>query len=74
SVRALGHTLFNAGASYRFRRAEVSFSIENLLNTEWNEAQFDTTSRLKNESVPVSELHFTPGNPRNIQAGISVFF
>ncbi|MBL7978165.1 MAG: TonB-dependent receptor [Bacteroidetes Order II. Incertae sedis bacterium] len=74
SVRALGHTLFNTGASYRFRRAEVSFSIENLFDTDWNEAQFDTTSRLKNEVAPVSELHFTPGNPRNIQAGISVFF
>lgn len=74
SVRALGHTLFNAGISYRFGRAALSVTLENLLDTDWNEAQFDTTSRLKNETEPVSELHFTPGNPRNMQFGLSVFF
>jgi hypothetical protein len=45
-----------------------------VLDTEWNEAQFDTESRLPGELVPVSELHFTPGMPRNVRVGLSFFF
>jgi hypothetical protein len=35
-------------------------SVENLLNTKWNETQFATESRLKDESNSVEEIHFTP--------------
>ena len=44
------------------------------MNVEWNEAQFDTESRMQWEIEPVSEIHFTPGNPRNIQFGLSYKF
>jgi len=44
------------------------------MDTQWNEAQFDTESRMAWESNPVSEIHFTPGNPRNIQFGVSYKF
>ena len=37
--------------------------VENLFNTEWNETQFATESRLQNEPEPVEEIHFTPGTP-----------
>ena len=40
----------------------------------WNEAQFDTESRLFHETEPVSEIHFTHGNPLNLQDGISFQF
>ena len=33
----------------------------NLLNVEWNQAQFDTQSRLPGENEAISELHYTPG-------------
>jgi hypothetical protein len=33
------------------------------LNTKWNETQFATESRLKDESNSVEEIHFTPGTP-----------
>jgi hypothetical protein len=33
-------------------------SVENLLNTKWNETQFATESRLK-KSNSVEEIHFT---------------
>ncbi len=49
-------------------------SAENLFNQEWNEAQFDTESRLRNETEPVSEIHFTPGTPLFVKAGISYKF
>jgi len=48
--------------------------LENLTDTDWNEAQFDTESRLRGEATPVSELHFTPGNPRNLRVGLSYSF
>lgn len=74
SVVARGYTLVNAGASYRLRAYELSATLENALNVEWNEAQFDTESRLKDEAAPVSELHFTPGNPRNVRVALSYRF
>jgi hypothetical protein len=44
------------------------------MNRDWNEAQFDTESRLRFEPTPVSEIHYTPGIPRFIKAGISFYF
>lgn len=63
SVVATGYFLVDAKASYRFSALEVGASVENLFNAEWNQAQFDTESRLRDESEAVSELHFTPGTP-----------
>jgi outer membrane receptor protein involved in Fe transport len=62
------------GFSYALGPFKYFATIENLFDVEWNEAQFDTESRLVDETSPVSEIHFTPGNPRNIQAGISYQF
>lgn len=74
SVRAKGYTVFDASASYRFSKYRINVVVENLFNTEWNEAQFDTESRLRGESEPVSEIHFTPGNSRNLRLGLSYLF
>jgi hypothetical protein len=63
SVVAKGYFLIDAKTSYRFTALEIGASVENLLNAEWNQAQFDTESRLSNETAAVSELHFTPGTP-----------
>ena len=48
--------------------------IENLLDTEWNETQFATESRLFNEAEPVEEIHFTPGTPFFARAKVTVNF
>jgi len=63
SVIAKGYTVFDAVLNYKIKRFEFGAQIENLFNTQWNEAQFDTESRLQNEAMPVSEIHFTPGTP-----------
>jgi hypothetical protein len=63
TVIAKGYAVFDAVLSYRIRKFEFGAQIENLFNTKWNEAQFDTESRLQNEAMPVSEIHFTPGTP-----------
>ncbi|MCB2376154.1 TonB-dependent receptor [Hymenobacter sp. BT635] len=75
SVRARGYFLFDALVSYTHGRFQVGASAENLLNVEWNQAQFDTQSRLPGEGAEgVSELHFTPGTPFFLKGNVSVFF
>ena len=74
SITAEGHTLFNANASYLFGRYQLQVIVENIFDVQWNEAQFDTESQLRGEAEPVSELHFTPGNPIGIQVGLGYRF
>lgn len=64
SLTADGYLLLNAVLSYEAKRFVVGGSIDNLLNTAWREAQFETESRLLGEAQPVTEIHFTPGTPR----------
>ena len=74
TVIAEGHFLINLMIACNIRQFRVFGELENLANTEWNEAQFDTESRLFYELEPVYELHFTPGNPINFRVGISYEF
>ncbi len=74
SVVAEGFTLLDFVATRNIRSFEVKLAVENLLDVAWNEAQFDTESRLRDEAVPVSELHFTPGNPFNVRVGLTYRF
>ena len=74
TVRAKGYTVFDFFGDYRLGNYKINFVLENVFDTEWNEAQFDTESRLRDEAEPVSELHFTPGNPRNVRVGLSYLF
>lgn len=63
SIIAEGYTVADLNVGYKFKKINVGFQIQNLLNTEWNETQFATESRLLNESQAVEEIHFTPGTP-----------
>jgi hypothetical protein len=74
SVTAQGFSLINALAAYRVHSVKINLILENLFGVDWNEAQFDTESRLRGETVPVSELHFTPGYPRSLRVGLSYMF
>ncbi|MDB5236803.1 MAG: hypothetical protein JWR44_3796 [Hymenobacter sp.] len=75
SIQARGYFLFDAVASYTTSRFQVGASAENLLNVEWNQAQFATQSRLPGEPAEgVDELHFTPGTPFYVKLNASVFF
>ncbi|MDE0043585.1 MAG: hypothetical protein OXT74_16215, partial [Candidatus Poribacteria bacterium] len=62
------------GLSYTLGAFKYFVTVENHFNADWNEAQFDTESRLATEKEPVSEIHFTPGNPMNVQAGVAYEF
>jgi hypothetical protein len=74
SIVAEGYFVVDAVLNYTKKKYEVGFSIENMLNTEWNEAQFATESRLRNEPAIVNELHFTPGNPFFARVKFALFF
>lgn len=74
SVMAQGYFIADAVLSYALKKFEITLSAENMLNTDWREAQFDTESRLQNETAAVSEIHYTPGTPRFLKAGISFKF
>jgi outer membrane receptor protein involved in Fe transport len=63
SVIAKGYTVTDLTFNYTRKKYEVGIAIENLFNVQWNETQFNTESRLRNEAVSVEEIHFTPGVP-----------
>jgi outer membrane receptor protein involved in Fe transport len=60
--------------AYNYKQFTFIINGENLLNSEWNEAQFATETRLKGEKQGVTDLCYTPGNPRNLQFGVSYKF
>ncbi len=74
TVIAHGYTVLDFAADYHTSKYKVALTIENLLNTEWNEAQFDSESRLFDEPASVDELHFTPGTPFAAKASFTIFF
>jgi hypothetical protein len=49
--------------NYKVNNFNIGLVVENIYNTKWNETQFLTESRLKNETQSVKEIHFTPGTP-----------
>ena len=74
TITAKGYFVADLNASYTYKRITVGAVIENLFNTEWNEAQFATETRLQGEPEPVTELHFTPGTPFNARGFITFRF
>lgn len=63
SIVANGYFVTDFNVNYSFNNITLGFVIENLFDTEWNETQFATESRLQNEVQSVEEIHFTPGTP-----------
>ena len=78
SIRARGYFLLDAVASYTRARFQLGATAENLLNVQWNQAQFATQTRLlsplRETPQGVDELHFTPGTPFYLKLNASIFF
>lgn len=74
SIVAEGYTIADLNAGYQWNNLNIGFQIQNLLNSEWNETQFATESRLQDEIEPVEEIHFTPGTPFFIRSIIEYRF
>ncbi|HNC28465.1 MAG TPA: TonB-dependent receptor, partial [Cyclobacteriaceae bacterium] len=74
SVTAEGYFLVDAVLNYTRSKFEIGVSAENIFDVAWKEAQFDTESRMANETTPVSEIHFTPGTPLFAKLHATFFF
>jgi len=74
TVTAKGYSLVDGVINYTRPKYALGLSAENILNVNWNEAQFDTESKLKTENTAVSELHYTPGTPFFIKGSLTFFF
>ncbi|WP_299217077.1 TonB-dependent receptor plug domain-containing protein [uncultured Dokdonia sp.] len=74
SIVADGYFVTDVNLNYTRKNWTYSLIVENLFDTQWNETQFATESRLFNESAPVEEIHFTPGTPFYLRGKIAVTF
>ncbi|MDC6367676.1 MULTISPECIES: carboxypeptidase-like regulatory domain-containing protein [Flavobacteriaceae] len=74
SIVAEGYFVTDATLNYSSKNWTFSLIVENLFDTEWNETQFATESRLFNETASVEEIHFTPGMPFYLRGKIAVTF
>ena len=74
SIVAEGYFVSDANLNYNINNWTFGLIVENLFDTEWNETQFATESRLFNETNSVEEIHFTPGTPFYLRGKVSVKF
>lgn len=74
SIIAEGYLVTDANLNYKMKDITLGVSLENIFNVEWNETQFATESRLKNEANSVEEIHFTPGTPFSAKLSVSYTF
>lgn len=74
SIDAKGYAIVDFNINYTYKSVTFGVSVENVLNTKWNETQFATESRLQNEPNSVEEIHFTPGTPFYMKGKISYTF
>jgi len=64
TLTAQGYLIFDLIAGYRpTKQLDLNLTLNNLLNSEWREAQFADTSAVTPTSPAVEQMHFTPGIP-----------
>ncbi|MDD2792175.1 MAG: TonB-dependent receptor [Sediminibacterium sp.] len=74
SIIAKGYFVNDLVLNYTQAKYEIGLTIQNMFNVKWKETQFATLTRLKNEIVPVEEIHFTPGTKLAAKISLSFFF
>jgi outer membrane receptor for Fe3+-dicitrate len=74
SIVGKGYMVSDLNINYDYKNISIGLSAENIFNTAWNETQFATESRLKNETNSVEEIHFTPGTPFFLKGKVSYRF
>lgn len=74
SIVAKGYTIADLNLGYKWKKLNIGIQIQNLFDSDWNETQFATESRLQFETLPVKEIHFTPGTPFFIKTMIEYTF
>lgn len=74
TIIAKGYCVTDMNMNYQWKNFGAGIIINNVFNTRWKETQFATESRLRNETMPVEENHFTPGTPFGIKAVLTCKF
>ncbi|MGZ9736468.1 TonB-dependent receptor [Flavobacterium sp. GNP002] len=74
SIVAKGYFITDLNVNYQYKNINFGIAVENIFDTEWNETQFATESRLQNEPESVEEIHFTPGTPFFMKGKITYTF
>lgn len=74
SVLAKGYFVNDFTVGYQRKSFVVTAIVNNVFNVKWNETQFLTESRLKDESQSVTEIHFTPGTPFSCRLQVKFIF
>lgn len=74
SLTARGYFITDLAINYTLQRYEAGLTIENLFNRQWDEAQFEYTSRLPNEKAAVDQVSYTPGVPFFAKIRLAIFF
>jgi outer membrane receptor for monomeric catechols len=80
SIKSPSWIVFDWSQRYRLPiklphgRLEAFYFIQNLFNTEWEQAIYAFESRLRNEAAGVTDIHFVPGNPRAFMGGLAWHF
>jgi outer membrane receptor for ferrienterochelin and colicin len=74
TLTALGYFVTDLSLNYTKKKFEIGLAVENLFNQQWNESQFDYTSRLKYETSAVDEVSYTPGTPFFARLKFALFF
>lgn len=74
SIVAKGYFVSDLNVNYQYKNVNFGIAVENIFNTEWNETQFATESRLQYEIKSVEEIHFTPGTPFFMKGKITYTF
>lgn len=74
SIRASGHTIFDAAVSRRLHRdLDLNFAADNLFDRFYWETQNYFTSRLAGQE-PAERIHATPGYGRTLVVGLTFRF
>jgi outer membrane receptor protein involved in Fe transport len=64
TLTAQGYLIFDLMAGKRFgKHLDVNLTVNNLLDSDWREAQFADSSRITPSAPIVEQMHFTPGIP-----------
>lgn len=70
SIKTKAYFVTDLIFSYNRQKWGANLQVNNLLNVKWNEAQFATETRLKDEAAPVTDLTYTPGIPFGVRVGM----
>ncbi|EHQ31063.1 TonB-dependent receptor [Mucilaginibacter paludis] len=73
SLRAEGYFINDLVLNYTKKKYELGLTINNLFNVKWKETQFETETRLRNQSA-VNGIAFTPGTKLAAMLHLSYFF